>query len=395
MGRILELDAVRGIAAVVIMLAHIGLTPHSPWVFSIIDMFFVLSGYLITKNVLKNRATPMFLPVFFTRRALRIWPAYYAAFASCLLLNQYLKWDNRPDAWPFYLTFTQNMHDYLGRPSPAFSGMFLHTWTLAIEEQFYLLWPALLYRGGRRWLIAVVTGFALLPIVMRAQGFTPFLLLTRCDGLAFGSLLALLLQDRERVARNLNAFRWSFALVGLAALVLPALGRLPTPAVVPGAGLSGHPLTVSLFLTRSCVVYFGLTGFLLCARGLPALRPLRGRVFCYLGVISYGLYLYHPMVFAALPRLYQRFVMKKTGLTSPLLMNVVLLGVCVMLAELSRRFLEGPIMAWKDRITFGGKGTVKGAEAGSPALQGPHEVPVDPSRSRADQFSTDSSPLRT
>ena len=67
MGRILELDAVRGIAAVVIMLAHIGLTPHSPWVFSIIDMFFVLSGYLITKNVLKNRATPMFLPVFFTR----------------------------------------------------------------------------------------------------------------------------------------------------------------------------------------------------------------------------------------------------------------------------------------------------------------------------------------
>jgi peptidoglycan/LPS O-acetylase OafA/YrhL len=376
MGRIPELDAIRGVAAVVIMLAHIGLMPDSPWIFSIVDLFFVLSGYLITKNVLKNRTSPYFLPVFFTRRALRIWPAYYLAFAVCLLLNRYLKWDHRPDAWPFYLTFTQNVHEYFGWRAPAFSGMFLHTWTLAIEEQFYLVWPTLLYRGGRRWVTGVVVASVLLPLAMRLQGFSPYLLLTRCDGLAFGSLLALLLQDRERVARNLSAHRWGFALIGLVALVVPVLGRLPTPVVKPGQGLVGHPLVVSLFLTRSCVVYFGLAGFLLCAQGLPALRWLRLRAFCHMGVISYGLYLYHPMVFGALPRLYQRFVERKLGLTSSLLRNVVLLCVCVILAELSRRLLEGPIQAWKDRITLGGNR--RRAEAGTPAVHGPHTAPERP-----------------
>jgi peptidoglycan/LPS O-acetylase OafA/YrhL len=147
----------------------------------------------------------------------------------------------------------------------------------------------------------------------------------------------------------------------------------------------GHPAVVSLFLTRACVVYFGLAGFLLCAQGLPALRPLRFPVFCRLGVISYGLYLYHPMVFAALPKVYQRFVMKKLGLTSSLLMNLVLLGVCVVLAELSRQLLEGPIQAWKDGIRFVDKGTVKGAEPASPALHGPHTIPHGAaSRSRPD-----------
>jgi peptidoglycan/LPS O-acetylase OafA/YrhL len=95
-----------------------------------------------------------------------------------------------------------------------------------------------------------------------------------------------------------------------------------------------------------------------------------------MGVISYGLYLYHPMVFGALPRLYQRFVERKLGLTSSLLRNVVLLCVCVILAELSRRLLEGPIQAWKDRITLGGNR--RRAEAGTPAVHGPHTAPERP-----------------
>src|SRR5262249_50094785 len=136
MRRVLELDALRGVTAVVIMLAHIGLLNDSRWVFSSVDLFFVLSGYFITRNVLKNGRSPGFLPVFFARRAVRIWAAYYLAFAACLVLNRRLSWDKPPTAWPYYLTFTQNLHDYFGVPSPPFSGMFLHTWTLAIEEQF-------------------------------------------------------------------------------------------------------------------------------------------------------------------------------------------------------------------------------------------------------------------
>ena len=198
MRRILELDALRGIFALTIVLAHIGLMVDSPWVFTTVDLFFVLSGYFITTNVLKNRRTPGFLGVFFTRRALRIWPAYYLALAVCLVLNRSLKWDARPDAWPQYLTFTQNLQAYWKVPLPSFSGMFVHTWTLAIEEQFYLLWPVLLCRAGRRTLLGVILTFAALPTVGRALGYSPYLLLTRCDGLALGALLASLTCDADR-----------------------------------------------------------------------------------------------------------------------------------------------------------------------------------------------------
>jgi peptidoglycan/LPS O-acetylase OafA/YrhL len=94
-------------------------------------------------------------------------------------------------------------------------------------------------------------------------------------------------------------------------------------------------------------------------------RPLRDRRLCYVGTVSYGLYLYHPMVFAALPGVYKRFVMRRLGLTSTLLMDLVMLAVCFALAELSRRFLEGPILALKERLTY------RTAEV-SPAYRGPH-----------------------
>ena len=173
MRRILELDALRGIAAIVIVIAHLGLIRGTAWVLSAVDLFFVLSGYLITANILKNRQAPRFLSVFFTRRALRIWPAYYLAMVVCLLVSRTVKWDQPPDAWPYYLTFTQNVHDYVKIPSPLFSKMFLHTWTLAIEEQFYVLWPLLLFRAGPRTRLAVILTFAAIPPILRGLHYNP------------------------------------------------------------------------------------------------------------------------------------------------------------------------------------------------------------------------------
>jgi len=370
MRRILELDALRGVFALVIILAHIGILSGSPWVLSTVDLFFVLSGYFITVNVLKNRHAPGFLGVFFTRRSLRIWPAYYLALGACLLLNRSLKWDTPPDAWPQYLTFTQNVQAYLNRPLPSFSGMFLHTWTLAIEEQFYVLWPLLLFRAGRRTLLGVVLTFAALPTLGRALGYSPYLLLTRCDGLAFGSLLALLLFDRDRVARRIGAYRWGFAAVGLGALALPALaGEGLARQLEAWAGIPWERLGPALFTTRMCLVYFGLAGLVLCLQGHPALRPLRDRRLCYIGTVSYGLYLYHPLVFAALPGLYKRFIFRKLGLTNTLLMNLTMIAVCFVLAELSRRYIEGPILALKERLTFKTAGL-------DPTYRGPHETPT-------------------
>ncbi len=342
MRRIPELDAVRGLAACVIVFAHVGLLPGSPWALSAVDLFFVLSGYLITTNIVANRQKPRFLPYFFVRRSLRIWPAYYLAFVACLILNQFLKWDTPPDGWPYYLTFTQNLPGYIQWPPPQFSGMFLHTWTLAVEEQFYLLWPLLLFRAGRRTSYALVISFIVLPPLMRSRGFFPILLLSRCDGLALGSLLALLVTDikiNSNPAR-LNHVRAAFLAMALAPIVAP---WLLNPSWIE---LSSH-----LFTTRASITYFGVVGLLLTLQQSIMTAPFRVRILCHMGEISYGLYLYHPLVFAALPALYRRYIMDKLGLSSPLLRDCVMMTLSLALAELSFRLLEKPILAFKDRLT--------------------------------------------
>lgn len=354
MKRVLEFDALRGLSAVLIMAAHISLIPATRWVVSLVDLFFVLSGYLITRNILKNRYAEGFLGRFFVRRALRIWPAYYFAFVACLLIGPRLKWDVPPAGWFYYLTFTQNVHDYLKIPRPSFSLMFQHTWTLAIEEQFYILWPLLLCRAGRRVTYAVILGFIGLAPAMRALGFTPYLLASRCDGLAFGSLLALLLSDPEQTARHLGRYRAAFLVTGLSALVVPPLFGFAES---------------SFFTTRASMVYFGLAGTILLSQGHRLLRPLRDKRLCHLGTLSYGLYLYHPILFGTLPALYKRFLVRKLGLpANHILMDLAILVACVVVAELSRRWLEEPLMALKSRLTFD-------RTPSAPVYQGPHGSP--------------------
>lgn len=375
MRRILELDALRGIAAVVVMLAHIGLIADTAWVLSSVDLFFVLSGYFITTNILKNREAPRFLSVFFTRRALRIWPAYYVALAACLILNRYLKFDAPAHAWPQYLTFTQNLQAYMKWPLPSFSLMFQHTWTLAIEEQFYILWPVLLFKTGRRTTLAVILAFIAMPAIGRLYGYSPYLLLTRCDGLAFGSLLGLVVSDRELVARYLTRYRIGFGVIAVSAVFLPMVcGAIGGYWLERMTGFAWNQLAPALFTSRASIAYFGLAGLTLCLQGHRATVVLRERRLCYLGTISYGLYLYHPMVFAALPGLYKRYVVRRLGVTNHLLMDLTMLGVCFALAELSRRYLEGPIMALKDRLRFTSTGNTPVAYDMSPAYRGPHST---------------------
>jgi peptidoglycan/LPS O-acetylase OafA/YrhL len=166
-------------------------------------------------------------------------------------------------------------------------------------------------------------------------------------------LLALLTNDPDRTSRHRTTYQRFFATLFLAALAgPPLLSRLmdgvPTVGPFPPRSNVGDPL----FTTRVCLIDFGIAGLILTSPGHWLFRPLRDRRLVYLGVVSYGLYLYHPLVYATLPGLYRQFIIQGLGLRSRRLMDATTLATCFAIAELSRRWLEAPTQRWKDRLAY-------------------------------------------
>jgi peptidoglycan/LPS O-acetylase OafA/YrhL len=212
-----ELDAIRGVAALAVVAYH--LDPGTwGWGRTGVDLFFVLSGYLITQILLRHRGSGGLLAAFYARRGLRIWPIYYLALLACVAANPLLGRPYPMDGLIAHLTFTQNVPLYWSGPVPPFTPALLHTWTLALEEQFYLIWPALVALAGRRRVAALAAAAAALAVGARARGFAATILVARCDGFALGGLLAALLADGGRLRRHPGRSRWGFAAVAAAAL---------------------------------------------------------------------------------------------------------------------------------------------------------------------------------
>jgi peptidoglycan/LPS O-acetylase OafA/YrhL len=376
MRRVPELDALRGVAAVGILMFHLRFVGAFPLLRTCVDLFFVLSGYLITTIILTGGDAPGFLGRFYARRALRIWPIYYLTLVAFVAGNAFLPPPHhQPTAGlPYYLTYTQFIPGYWFAATPPLGiYLFEHTWTLAAEEQFYLIWPLLLLVLGRKALVPLAIGFVACPVVLRTAGLRPNMLLTHSDGLALGGLLAALLRDRARLDRHRAAFRLGFVAVGAGVALAPWWGRLLPAASVAGLAHRAWPrvdplrMEASLFLLRAGVVYACLIGLVVCSAGHPLLAPLRRRRLCYVGSISYGLYLYHPLIFWVVGL--ARFAL---GFRGSVWVDVVRVGACFAVASLSWRFIERPLLKLKDRFSYGDPAT--GAAIGA-ALKGPHAAP--------------------
>lgn len=333
MQRTPELDALRGIAAVVIVLYHLRFVGLYPGMATAVDLFFVLSGYLITTIILQTRQARNFFQVFYIRRSLRIWPAYYFALAACVAINHLLPPGRREplEGLGYFLTYTQYIPKYWGGRPPEFSSLFWHSWTLAIEEQFYLLWPILAWRTGRRTLGALTVPFLVVPIVLRGLGIQENLLFSRCDGLALGALLAVLLADRERWERHVRRYRLAFGTIALTASAILAAGWTRGPLVLSWVNLA----------------YFGLVGWVVASAGRPCLKPLRWRLLGRAGIISYGLYLYHPLVFCLVTRLHIA-----CGIHGSQWMDALKVVASFGVAALSWLLLEKPILGLKGRYQY-------------------------------------------
>jgi peptidoglycan/LPS O-acetylase OafA/YrhL len=347
------LDGIRGVAVLAVMLFHAGVQWAGGGLLGV-DVFFVLSGYLVTSLLLNEHArtgTIKFLQ-FWARRARRLLPALFVLLAG---VCAYARWSDpgiplsqiRGDAFStlayvanwHYILAGQNYFTRYAAPSPL-----LHTWSLAVEEQFYLIWPlvvlVVLRHFGRRgvgWTAGIVAaGSAGLCAFLSLNGASVNRLYygtdTRAQSIMVGALVAVLIpMTRDRTPSPGSARRfessWIVGVIG----VLGAAGLAYSLHAVDGTGpflYQGGFLLVTLSTAAVVAVAVARPQDLL-SRAL-SWRPLR-----YTGRISYGLYLYHWPIFLVLTT-------PRTGLSN-LSLLLLRFAVTFAAADLSYRFIEKPI----------------------------------------------------
>jgi peptidoglycan/LPS O-acetylase OafA/YrhL len=371
-----ELDGVRGLACLLVIILHVVIAPLplfpgswfdlvrfrvQPFMSGGVDLFFILSGFLISGALMDSKGSPGFFRSFWTRRIARIFPVYYLLIGLSIVARaaheaqpapalHALVHLSLPEYW--YVIFSQNIVMALtGQSGNNILGV---TWSLAIEEQFYLVFPFLVFFLSRRWLVAVAICVVLATPLLRAlvvaniswqAGY--LITIARMDALMLGVLLAALVRHAPSLAvartlqRPLNWFavalivlqlcdfwgyageQWRLALGSNTTVLMLVVGQYPL------INLAMAILILNIF-TRE-------TG--------PLRWIFRTRLLTSIGLISYGAYMYHQIVNYALWRgLY---------LTNPYQMGwdkahmpVLVLLITGVISWLSLRYFEMPLRRW-------------------------------------------------
>jgi peptidoglycan/LPS O-acetylase OafA/YrhL len=343
--RVPELDALRGLAALAVVVFHSN-GHWLPFGWAAVDLFFVLSGYLITAIVLRHGSSKGFLRSFYVRRGLRVWPLYFLVVGLVVVFTPVLRAPAHWASLPRTLTFTQSVSLYWSRTETPFIAYLLHTWTLALEEQFYLLWPAVVLVVGPRRVVPLALACAVGSFGMRSAGFDWTLLAARCDGLALGGLLAALLASGHPTGRARHVFRLGLAGVvgaGLATLLaVRGFSRLETLPITPPR--------LGVMILAFNLVWLGTVGLTVLESGHPALAGLRRPGLCWLGQISYGLYLIHHVLLCIARDLCLAFGQWR----APRWLLFFTIALSIAVAGLSHRYFEAPILRWKRRFSYAG-----------------------------------------
>lgn len=348
-----EIQALRAVAVGAVVLHH-GWPAVAPAGYMGVDVFFVVSGFLITGLLLRDvaRSGRMHLGDFYLRRARRILPAAIVVLltvsvATILLVPQRI-WGSWFREFIASALYYQNWLLLADSQDPARddlrSSPVQHFWSLSVEEQFYFAWPLLLVLGlwlATRWranrvvVLTVVLGSVTAASFVYEVAATAadhnvayFSTVTRAWEFGVGGLLALLagtpLAGRERLR---SAVSWA----GLALIFLPIVLFRETEAF-PG-------LVVTLPVAGTlAVIWAGMPQAAWSPARIAGLRPVQ-----WLGDVSYSLYLWHWPVFMFVPYL--------TGMPSPAWLMAILVAAAITLAGLSKRYIEDPFRRPDNRLT--------------------------------------------
>jgi peptidoglycan/LPS O-acetylase OafA/YrhL len=361
------LDGLRAIAVTLVFLWHY---VQLPWGWAGVDVFFALSGFLITGILYDTRNTAHRFRNFYMRRTLRIFPLYYTVLLTLFALGLFVHWSWNPGL-PLWLIYLGNFNSLLFRHAPdiAETQSFLtshmqsgaladnpitlylgHFWSLCVEEQFYLIWPLVIFFTRSRirlmWICATV--IFLEPLLRLAalrwihaadvSNIVAWSTPLRLDELLLGALLALHLRGPKPAALH----RWA-AVVLLVCIVVMCLWR-PNPDPL----LQTHEEFVLLLTAGISLVAMASIALVTLALRLQTIlyRVLCWRPLREIGKVSYGIYVFHDIPHTLYFRLFDYY-----NIDDPRIVAAFAYACTLALAFLSFHFFESPFLKLKARYT--------------------------------------------
>jgi peptidoglycan/LPS O-acetylase OafA/YrhL len=345
------LDGFRAFAAIFILFVHSRFECFKVlWIG--VPMFFVLSGFLITRILIENKNAVNYFKIFYFKRSLRIFPVYYLTLFVCVLWGLYSHADlSQLAVYAFYL---QNFVISTDIPPEFCFGLMRHTWSLSVEEIFYLIWPLVVYVLSlqnlyRLCIIAGVSNilFKLLYVFFfYVQAEEPFLMLSlvgNIDSLMAGAFLGLLSLNKDsfiyaRFPGKLFLFIYAFFFITVTANYLPVFNE--RYAYLAKVLLSSVVSILSFFILARLISSVNRNSF--------AYKFLTFKSLVFIGKISYGIYLYHNIVY----RLVDSFIFHYHISINPLLTLLVQISITFLIAAVSWHLIEKPVLRLKDKYDY-------------------------------------------
>ena len=362
-----SLEGVRGYAFLLVFFAHYYAIPGASvhvnhWLIPFlllkriawlgVPIFFALSGYLIGGILFDTRNREGFFRVFYARRFLRVFPVYYLTLLGVACFDSIRGIHLNFNFWADFLYIQNLMPGYVGNYDAAPLSQTSHLWSMAVEEQFYLLWPIVVwFCPDKRTLIKATCILIGLCCLVRCSAYwihlspeysyvtTP----TRVDAILLGVLLALIRHDT--IYKRLEPYAKYAAFAGVAIMVVIA-ARVPLELPYTYA-LAAFEIPLVNLTSAAIIVSVLEEGSFL--RNICSLRWI-----CWFGSMSYALYIFHFLYIEWFLTSFSQSLAVHMP-TSPAYVLAAIVAFCLtlLLAVLSYRLIEGPAMHLKKRIKYG------------------------------------------
>ena len=346
-----ELDGVRGIAALMVFFHHICFASFRPagWGAPVrflsaistpgntgVDLFFVLSGFLITSLLIQARKTSSYYHDFYWKRVLRILPLYILCLACILFFI--------PGSGKYVLLSALFISNFAWLFHISSAGPF---WTLSIEEQFYLIWPTVVRRRSvdqlRRWAICIGMTAVILRLTSAVFGhYNYYFTFFHCDGLAFGAFLACWFYQRDPAKTNSVQESRIIYLGILVGAVLIAMFLLP------GTQPRTIAFLAAFYQTGITLLYGSLIALIIKSSGQRAFAFLRSPFLIFFGLISYAMYMIHTYVMTLYDHL--RGPMQPGDNSAYAVRFLVIFVSTIALCLLSRYLIELPAISLRKYV---------------------------------------------